>query len=72
MTVYIYRYIHTTTLYYLPNTTGMPHLKELSKFICMCHMHVAFLVAVTSSISICSNARLNTQLQMIRHCYTGD
>jgi len=27
MTVCIYRYIHTTALYYWPNTTGMPHLK---------------------------------------------
>ena len=27
MTVCIYRYIHTTTLYYWPNTTGMSHLK---------------------------------------------
>ena len=29
MAVCIYRYIHTTTLYYWPNTTGMPHLKIL-------------------------------------------
>jgi len=27
MTVCIYRYIYTTTLYYWPNTTDMPHLK---------------------------------------------
>ena len=27
MTVWIYRYIHTTTSYYWPNTTGMPHIK---------------------------------------------
>jgi len=27
MTVCIYRYIHTTTLYYWPNTMGLPHLK---------------------------------------------
>ena len=27
ITVCIYRYIHTTALYYWPNTTGMTHLK---------------------------------------------
>ena len=27
MTVCMYRDIHTTTLYYWPHTTGMPHLK---------------------------------------------
>jgi len=27
MTVCIYRYIHTTALYYWPNTTGMTHVK---------------------------------------------
>jgi len=27
MTVCMYKDIHTTTLYYWPHTTGMPHLK---------------------------------------------
>jgi len=27
MTVCMYRDIHTTTLYYWPHTTGMPHFK---------------------------------------------
>jgi len=33
MTICIYSYIHTTTSYYWPNTTGMPHLK-----ISQCHL----------------------------------
>jgi len=38
MTVRIYRYIQTTTLYYWPNTTGMPHLK-ISNYL---PIHVAY------------------------------
>jgi len=36
MTVCIYRYIHTTALYYWPNTTGMTHLKKEYSFCSYC------------------------------------
>jgi len=32
MTVCMYRDTHTTTLYYWPHTTGMPHLKTTISF----------------------------------------
>ena len=32
ITVCIYRYIHTTALYYWPNTTGMPNLTTLNQW----------------------------------------